>query len=113
MSEYQLTHEERGFDPQLTPLEVLQNHVKDDKILRVRLDEILQSLHRVTDSTYPHTRKSRERSIVLTKLQEAIMWLGMDMKALRELGAGNERPYPSSYDPASPVVEPPAHGLKL
>jgi hypothetical protein len=28
--------------------------------------------------------KSRERSIAITKLQETIMWLGMDLKRLGE-----------------------------
>ena len=53
-------------------------------------------------------RKSRERSLVITKLQEAIMWLGMDLK---DLGAAN--PYPNSYKPENTIVEPTADGLKL
>ena len=51
---------------------------------------------------------SRERSLVITKLQEAIMWLGMDLERL-----GEANPYPKSYDPSSPVVEKTADGLKL
>ena len=41
------------------------------------------------------------------------MWLGMDLKAMREEGLHTESPYPSSYDPLSPVIEPTADNLKL
>jgi hypothetical protein len=64
------------------------------------LDEILQSLK----SEPP----SRERALAITKIQEAIMWLGMDLKRL-----GNPNPYPESYNPESPVVSPTADDLKL
>ena len=59
-------------------------------------------------------RGSRERSLAVTKIQEAIMWLGMDLKAMREECAkGCDTPYPSSYDPSSKTIEPTADGLKL
>lgn len=52
---------------------------------------------------------SRERSLAITKLQEAVMWLGMDLKRL-----GTPNPYPSSKDPSTgTVIEPTADGLKL
>ena len=52
---------------------------------------------------------SRERSLCITKLQEAVMWLGMDLK---RLGALN--PYPSGKDPSTGTkIEPTADGLKL
>lgn len=52
---------------------------------------------------------SRERSLAVTKLQEAVMWLGMDLKRL-----GTTNPYPSSKDPSTgSVIEPTADGLKL
>jgi len=54
-------------------------------------------------------RPSRERSLAITKIQEAIMWLGMDLKAIGE----SPNPYPESYNPESPVIEPTADGLKL
>jgi hypothetical protein len=75
--------------------------ITETKQLRRDLDDKLQHLK---DSP----RKSRERSIAITKLQEAIMWLGMDLKDL-----GTPNPYPQSYNPESPVVEPTADGLKL
>jgi hypothetical protein len=75
--------------------------VAETKQYRKDLDEVLQ---RIKNSS----RKSRERSLVVTKLQEAIMWLGMDLK---ELGTPN--PYPNSYNPESKVVDPTADGLKL
>lgn len=52
---------------------------------------------------------SRERSLAITKLQEAVMWLGMDLKRLND-----ENPYPSSKDPnTGDKIEPTADGLKL
>lgn len=51
----------------------------------------------------------RETSLVITKLQEAVMWLGMDLKRLND-----ENPYPSSKDPnTGSKIEPTADGLKF
>ena len=51
----------------------------------------------------------REISIAITKLQEAVMWLGMDLKRLN-----CENPYPSSKDPSTGTkIEPTADNLKL
>jgi len=43
------------------------------------------------------------------------MWLGMDLKAINEESPSDEtaNPYPQSYNPESPVIEPTADGLKL
>jgi len=75
-------------------------NVKADKELRKALDDELQKLKGLT--------LSRERALAITKIQEAIMWLGMDLKRL-----GAPEPYPHSYDPESPVVDPTADDLKL
>lgn len=72
-----------------------------NKQLRKDIDEIIQ---RVKDLP-----ASRERSIAITKLQEGVMWLGMDLK---RLNCAN--PYPSSKDPSTgSKIEPTADGLKL
>lgn len=76
------------------------NEVKKIKECRVELDKALQNVRNL-DSC-------RESSIAITKIQEAIMWLGMDLKRI-----GNLNPYPESYNPESTVVEPTADGLKL
>lgn len=78
----------------------IEYDVIKNKELRVALDEQLQILKKLP--------KSRERSLAITKLQEAIMWLGMDLKRLNE-----PNPYPESYNPNNAVVEPTADGLKL
>ena len=70
------------------------------KQLRVGLDAQLQALKRLWHSD--------ERILCRTKITEAIMWLGMDLKRLNDT-----RPYPSSYDPSNAKVEPTADGLKL
>jgi hypothetical protein len=88
----------------------------DTKQWRKDLDEVLQrikdqsGLNPKCDSS--SARKSRERSLAVTKIQEAIMWLGMDLKDLKDIGE-TPNPYPHSYDPTSPVIEPTADGLKL
>lgn len=51
----------------------------------------------------------RETSLAVTRLQEAVMWLGMDLKRLNE-----EDPYPHSKDPGTgDVIDPTAQGLKF
>ena len=70
------------------------------KQLRKDIDEIIQRV-RDLDSC-------RETSLVITKLQEAVMWLGMDLKRLNE-----PNPYPESKDPTSMRIEPTADGLKM
>ena len=72
-----------------------------NKSMRQQMDDLLQMIQAAPTS--------RERSLAITKLQEAIMWLGMDLKRL-----GNPNPYPSSKDPSTgSVIEPTADGLKM
>lgn len=78
----------------------LEEEIKSNKQIRVDLDKVLQELKEL--------KGSRERSLSITKLQEAIMWLGMDLK---RLNAPN--PYPNSYKPENTIIEPTADGLKL
>lgn len=91
--------------------------ISQTKQFRKDLDGILQELKFDSNPIAPHdyARSSRERSIAVTKLQEAIMWLGMDLKAINEDSPSDEtaNPYPQSYNPESTVIEPTADGLKL
>ena len=70
------------------------------KQCRKDIDEIIQRVRGLDPC--------RETSLVITKLQEAVMWLGMDLKRLNEAD-----PYPYSKDPNSMVIEPTADGLKM
>jgi hypothetical protein len=57
---------------------------------------------------------SRERSITVTKLQEATMWLGMDLKRINDANPGAiANPYPNSKDPSNVQIEPTADKLKM
>jgi hypothetical protein len=57
---------------------------------------------------------TRERAIAITKLQEAVMWLGMDLKRIGEANPGFVKdPYPNSKDPSTARIDPTADGLKL
>ena len=77
------------------------NEIVANKELRKTIDDIIQLVKNLP--------ASRERSIAITKLQEAVMWLGMDLKRL-----GNENPYPSSKDPSTgSKIDPTADDLKL
>lgn len=72
-----------------------------NKQLRKDIDKKIQDIKNLPPS--------RERSIAITKLQEGVMWLGMDLKRLNA-----ENPYPSSKDPSTgDKIEPTADGLKL
>ena len=87
--------------------------VQDTKQFRKDLDTVLQTIKRRSErdpacDVEHGFRASRERDIAITKIQEAIMWLGMDLKSLNE-----PNPYPESYNPESPDIEPTADGLKL
>lgn len=78
----------------------LENEIIADKQLRKEIDEKIQVL-----SSLP---KSRERALAITKLEEGVMWLGMDLKRL-----GEHNPYPNSKNPNNTIVDPTADGLKF
>ena len=98
-----------------------EEHIAETKQARKDLDSTLQFVKLMagepvdqTARDQSRTRRSRERSLAITKIQEAIMWLGMDLKAINEESPGaSPSPYPQSYNPESPVIEPTADGLKL
>ena len=100
---------------------VINPHVAATKQLRKEIDETLQNLRRSADRNFTGfrdpdfpVRASRERALAITKLQEAAMWLGMDLKAINEEAPGTcPDPYPESRNPNSPRIEPTADGLKL
>lgn len=78
-----------------------EDEVVADKQIRKDVDEIIQ---RIKDLP-----QSRERSLAITKFQEGVMWMGMDLKRL-----GEANPYPASKDPSTgSQIEPAADGLKL
>lgn len=78
-----------------------EKEVIGDKELRKEIDATIQKIRSLP--------QSRERALSITKLQEGVMWLGMDLKRL-----GEANPYPSSKDPSTGAqIEPTADGLKL
>ena len=83
-----------------TEQQIRDREVVATKELRKSIDAELQKVKALTPS--------RERSLTVTKLQEAIMWLGMDLKARHE-----PNPYPNSKDPSNAVVDKTADGLTL
>lgn len=97
-----------------------ESHIILDKELRRDIDAIIQRL-RVAEQpgsdesgSIAPTRRSRQRSLAITKLQEAVMWLGMDLKAINDETPGAvENPYPNSRDPSNTVIDPTADGLRL
>jgi hypothetical protein len=92
--------DEFDFTMDMTAGQSMEKDVKANKSLRKGLDTQLQNIKSCPSS--------RERSLAITKLQESIMWLGMDLKRLNE-----PNPYPESYNPENTKIEPTADGLKL
>lgn len=71
----------------------------------------IKQLRKDTDDIIQRVRElepCRETSLVITKLQEAVMWLGMYLKRLNQ-----PNPYPESKNPESMRIEPTADGLKM
>ena len=81
-------------------MEIMNQEVIENKQLRKDIDGIIQRIKELPGS--------RERSLSITKLQEGVMWLGMDLKRLNE-----PNPYPNSKDPSNDTIEPTADGLKF
>lgn len=77
----------------------------------------IKSLRRDTDAIIQRVKDlppSRELSLTITKLQEGVMWLGMELKRINETIPGSvENPYPNSKDPSNTTIDPTADGLKL
>ena len=78
----------------------MEKEIVENKQLRKDTDDIIQRIKSLPPS--------RERSLAITKLQEGVMWLGMDLKRL-----GTPNPYPNSKDPSNTNIEPTADNLKL
>ena len=71
------------------------------KQLRKDIDDVIQRVKSLDNC--------REVSICITKLQEAVMWLGMDLKRI-----GDTNPYPNSKDPSTGTkIDPTADNLKF
>ena len=83
-----------------TPFEEL-TYVQKVKECRKEIDFQIQRVKSL--------QPTRETSLSITKLQEAVMWLGMELKRLNE-----PNPYPSSKDPSTgDKIEPTADNLKF
>lgn len=74
--------------------------ISNTKQLRKYIDEAVQKAKTLN--------QSRETSLAITKLQEAVMWFGMNLKRL-----GETNPYPESRNPDSQTIYPTSDGLKL
>lgn len=87
----------------------LRFHIATVKQRRGSLDSQVQAMR----SQPP----SRETALAITKTQEAVMWLGMELKRVREEHPDSPAvappPYPGSKDSQIPGVEPTADNLKF
>ncbi len=92
-------------DALLGPFKMTEpSEVVQIKGLRKGIDGVLQEVKECSER-FP----SREKSLSVTKLQEGVMWLGMDLKRLH-----TPNPYPSSYKPETgDKIEPTADGMKM
>ena len=79
----------------------MKQEIINIKQLRKDIDDIIQRVCNL--------EKCRETSLSITKLEEAVMWLGMDLKRLNQ-----PNPYLSSKDSSTgSKIEPTADGLKF
>jgi hypothetical protein len=74
------------------------NQIIASKQIRVDVDDMIRRIDNM--------EVSRETSLVKTKLQEAIMWMGMNLKRL-----GTSNPYPNSRNTNNEKVDKTADGL--
>lgn len=86
--------------------DVMMAHIKHVKMCRVEFDRVIQMVRECPCGT------SRETALSITNAQQAVMWLGMELKRLHDMGCG-ENPYPNSKDPSNTIIEPVADGLKM
>ena len=83
-----------------------KNEIVRVKALRREADAIIQSTKELPPS--------RERALAITKFQEGVMWLGMDLKRIGEENPGFiSNPYPDSKNPDNTKINPTADGLNL
>jgi len=109
MDEVKCVGEEPRCARPLSPAEIgalaeREARIRQVKQFRVDLDGVLQRM-KVAE---PTIFGSEARHEAVRKVQEGIMWLGMELKEI-----GEKNPYPNSYNPANAVVDPTAQGLKL
>lgn len=84
----------------------IEQEIISTKQCRVGLDNMLQSVKQLPPS--------REVSLTVTKVQEAVMWLGMNLKRINEIAPDKcPNPYPNSKNPSNTLIEPTADNLKL
>jgi len=83
-----------------TPEEFLDAAIVETKQLRRDIDSILQRVRELP--------QNRETALAITKAQETVMWLGMNLKAL-----GEANPYPNSRDTSNTIVDKTADGMKM
>lgn len=84
----------------------IEKEIQFLKLKRKEIDEKIQEVKGLPSS--------RGRSLAITKLQEAVMWLGMDLKRIGEENPGRvENPYPNSKDPSNSKIDPTADNLKF
>jgi len=94
-----------------------EDAIKTAKQFRKDADELLQRMkqhkqalteERINSIADDKGEVIAQHVISILALENCIMRQGMVLKNI-----GNPTPYPESYNPASPVVEPTADGLKL
>lgn len=78
----------------------MEDQIIETKQLRVDLDAIIQRVKAL--------QPSRSTALARTKLDEAVMWLGQNLKEL-----GTADPYPNSRNTSNTTIDPTADGLKF
>lgn len=74
----------------------IEQHIVFVKELRRDIDEQIQKVKSL--------KASRETSLVITKLQEGVMWLGMELKRINDNFDVGSNPYPNSKNPDNILI---------
>ena len=90
---------------EVTQQTTTEQHIIFVKELRRDIDVQIQKVKNL--------KRSHELSLVITKLQEGVMWLGMELKRVNETTGVGANPYPDSKNPANTIINPTADGLKF
>lgn len=91
----------------------------NDEELRIHISQV-KARRRDIDTQIQLMKKqppSRETALAITNAEQSVMWLGMELKRVREEHPDSPSttppPYPGSKDPSSTGIEPTADGLKM
>lgn len=81
------------------------NDIVRTKTLRGKIDDCIQEARKLSPCA--------EVSTSVRKLQEGVMWLGMNLKRIGDASGFGKSPYPNSKDPTNEIIDKTADNLRF